>query len=76
MRVDTRARKNATKPIRHVAGERWLADLMLRIIKDDKQAFEPIQLEIGRCVAEAIILMEREERSGPNSHPTDPTIRK
>ena len=33
-------------------------------------------LEIGRLVAETIMYMEREEKSGPDYHPTSPALRK
>ena len=41
---------------------------------EGKQALDTAMLEIGRLVAETLMYMEREERSGPDYHPTSPGL--
>ncbi len=72
MRVDTRMKNNTAKAIQ----EPGLAARMLQNVGRAKQAFDAIHMEMGRLVAKSIMLMERQKRSGPDSHPEDPEIRK
>lgn len=41
-----------------------------------KQALDAAMLEMGRMVAEIVMVMEREVMSGPDYHPTDPAFTK
>jgi transposase-like protein len=59
-----------------MAGEDQMLGTLVRIIESGKQALDAVMLEMGRVVAESIMLMEREETAGPDYHPTDPTLQK
>ena len=49
---------------------------LVRVIHSGKQALDAVMLEMGRMVAESVMLMEREEIVGPEYDPTDPAFRK
>jgi hypothetical protein len=49
---------------------------LVRVISLGKQALDAVMLEMGRMVAESIMLMEREEVAGPDYYPTDPAFKK
>jgi transposase-like protein len=59
-----------------MAGEDRMLGTLVRIIESGKQALDGVMLEMGRVVAESIMLMEREETAGPDYHPTDPKLQK
>jgi len=76
MKEDTQKRKNASKGFRQVGGDEWVKDRLYRVLVEGKQAFDVMMLEMGKMFAEAIIEMDREERSGPDYHPIDPNLQK
>lgn len=76
MRVDTRRMKSATRAIEAAGGKGWLADRLVQIVGQGKKAFDTVHTELGRMLAEAIMLMDREEVSGPDYQPCDPEIQK
>jgi transposase-like protein len=49
---------------------------LVRVISSGKQALDAVMLEMGRMVAESVMLMEREEVAGPDYYPTDPAFKK
>ncbi len=76
MRRDTRQRKNATRGFREATGDDWMRDKMFQIMTSGKKAFDGVMLDIGRMMAESFLLMDREEQSGPDYAPTDPSLQK
>ena len=76
MKRDTRQRKHAMAGLRAIAGEERMLGTMVRVINSGKQALDAVMLEMGRMVAESVMLMEREETAGPDYHPTDPALQK
>lgn len=76
MRKDTIIRKQTAKGFRSLTGEERLRGQMFKIMDDGKKAFDQVMLEIGRMFAETIMLMDREETTGPEYHPIDSDIKK
>lgn len=76
MRKDTIQRKNATKGFRAATGEDWMITKMFQVMADGKQAFDGVMMDMGRMMAESFMLMDREEQSGPDYAPTDPSLQK
>ena len=69
MRKDTILRKNAIKGFRQMSGEREMVDKMHLILTHGKRAFDGVMMDLGRMLAESILYIEREERSGPDYFP-------
>ena len=76
MRRDTRQRKRALAGWRAVSGQDEMLGTLVRVIRSGKQALDAVMLEMGRMVAESVMLMEREEVAGPDYYPTDPAFKK
>jgi putative transposase len=76
MRIDTRKRKNAMVGLKAISGEQELLGTLFRVINQGKAALDGVMLDMGRMVAESIMLMEREELAGPDYYPTDPNLQK
>ena len=76
MRRDTRQRKHAMAGLRAIAGEERMLGTLVRVIRSGKQALDAVMLEMGRMVAESVMLIEREEVAGPDYYPTDPDLQK
>jgi putative transposase len=76
MKRDTRQRKRALAGLRAIAGDQEMLGTLVRVIRSGKQALDAVMLEMGRLVAESIMLMEREEVTGPDYYPTDPDLKK
>ena len=76
MRRETAQRKRALAGWRAMAGTEQLLGTMVRVIHSGKQALDAVMLEMGRMVAESVMLMEREEVAGPDYYPTDPAFKK
>ena len=66
MREDTKRRKQARKFFGQTIGEDILKDRIFQIMTQGKRAFDSLILDIGKEVAQSILLMEREELSGPD----------
>jgi transposase-like protein len=49
---------------------------LFRVINQGKKALDEVMLDMGRMVAESIMLIEREEVAGPDYYPTDPDLQK
>jgi len=76
MRRDTRQRKRALAGLKAISGQDTMLGTLVRVICSGKQALDAVMLEMGRMVAESIMLMEREEVAGPDYYPTDPAFKK
>ena len=76
MRHETRHRKHALAGLRAISGEQQLLGTLVRVIGSGKQALDAVMLEMGRMVAESIMLIEREELAGPDYYPTHPGLQK
>ena len=76
MRRDTRQRKRTLAGLRAISGQDAMLGTLVRVIRSGKQALDAVMLEMGRMVAESVMLMEREEVAGPDYYPTDPAFKK
>ena len=76
MRIDTRNRKNAMVGLRQISGEQVMLGQLFRVINQGKKALDGVMLDMGRMVAESIMLIEREELAGPDYYPTNPDLQK
>jgi transposase-like protein len=70
MKLNTIERKKARRGFEQAVGREEMVDRMYEIIRVGKQGLDGLVSELGRMVAEAIMDMEREERSGPEYHPS------
>ena len=69
MKVDTKQRKKARKGFAQVYGDEELAARMVHVLQIGKKGLDSLVMELGRMLAETIMDMEREERSGPEGKP-------
>ena len=76
MRKDTILRKQVTRGFRSLPEEVGLRDRMFQILVHGKTAFDETMLDMGKMFAEAIMLMDREEMTGPEYAPIDPSLKK
>lgn len=76
MKVETKKRKNAMGGFRQMTGEEQARNSLYRVISEGKRALDSVFLGIGQMVAESIMLMEREELSGPDYQPINPRLQK
>ena len=71
MRLNTIQRKKARGAFEQALGKEELVDRMYQIIKTGKQGLDGFVQELGTLLVEAIMDMEREERSGPQYQPLE-----
>lgn len=76
MRADTKKRKNATRMLSATQEQEWWTEQIARVMLEGKQALDTAMLDVGRLVAETLMYMEREQRSGPDYRPTSPGLMK
>lgn len=76
MKVNTIRRKKAIRGFEQIHGRQELIEKMYQICQMGKLGFDIFTKEIGRMVAETIMYIEREERSGPDYRPISPNIYK
>lgn len=76
MKRDMRQRKRALAGLRAIAGDQEVLGTLVCVISSGKQALDAVMLKMGRLVAESIMLIEREEVTGPDYYPTDPDLKK
>lgn len=76
MLVNTKQRKKAMAGLREVSGKEKTLSMLVNVINNGKQALDSLMLEMGRSIAESIMLIEREEITGPDYYPTNPDIQK
>ena len=69
MRANTKKRKKATVMLKATQEQEWWADQVVQVMLPGKRALDAAMLDVGRLVAETLMYMEREERSGPDYHP-------
>jgi putative transposase len=69
MKLNTIQRKKARGGFEAAFGKEALVNRMYQIIKTGKQGLDGFVQELGTMVVEAIMDMEREERSGPQYQP-------
>ena len=69
MKLNTIQRKKAREGFEAAFGKEELVDRMYQIIKAGKQGLDGFIQELGSLLVEAIMDMEREERSGPQYQP-------
>jgi transposase-like protein len=69
MKLNTIQRKKARGGFEAAFGKEELVDRMYQIIKAGKQGLDGFIQELGSLLVEAIMDMEREERSGPQYQP-------
>ena len=69
MKLNTIQRKKAREGFEAVFGKEELVNRMYQIIKAGKQGLDGFAQELGILLVEAIMDMEREERSGPQYQP-------
>jgi putative transposase len=70
MTLSTIERKKAREGFEQVVGREEMVNRMYDIIRVGKQGLDGFIMELGGMVAEAIMDMEREERSGPQYYPS------
>ena len=63
MKESTKKRKNASKGFRQMGGDEWVRNRLYRVLLNRKLAFDVIIREMGKMFAEAIMEINREERS-------------
>jgi len=71
MKIETKKRKKAIAGFRQLTAQQHLRQQMHEIIQNGTQALNELTNELGRQLAEAILYIEREERAGPDYHPTE-----
>ena len=57
MRPDTRQRKHAMAGLRAIAGQDRMLGTLVRVISSGKQALDAVMLEMGRTVAQSVLLI-------------------
>ena len=53
-----------------------MRDRLFQVIANGKQALDGAMMDMGKMMAEALLLMDREWQSGPDYAPTDPALQK
>lgn len=76
MQLNTIQRKKARGAFEQAFGKEDLVNRMYQIIKIGKQGLDGFVQELGGLLVEAIMDMEREERSGPEYHPSQEGVYK
>jgi transposase-like protein len=71
MKLNTIQRKKTRGGLEAAFGKEELVDRMYQIIKTGKQGLDGFIQELGTLLVEAIMDMEREERSGPQYQPLE-----
>ena len=76
MKLNTIQRRKARGGLEAAFGKEELVDRMYQIIKAGKQGLDSFMQELGSLLVEAIMDMEREERSGPQYQPLEAGVYK
>jgi transposase-like protein len=71
MKLNTIQRKKARRGFEQAVGREEIVNRMYEIIQVGKQGLDGFIMELGSMVAEAVMDMEREERSGPQYYPSE-----
>ncbi len=76
MKKSTRKRKEAASHIHQAVGQDLFSQRLVEVVSAGKTAFDSMSHELGQMLAEAIIYMDREQVSGPDYQPSDPSLKK
>lgn len=76
MRRDTIQRKNATKAFQAGLGPMDTEGLLKQVLVDGKRAVDDAVMQIGKMLVEAILFIEREERTGADYLPINEDLQK
>ena len=76
MKVETKKRKKAMGGFKQMTGEELARNALHRIMTEGKRALDAVFLDMGRMVAESVMLIEREELAGPDYYPTNSRLQK
>lgn len=76
MKVETKNRKKAMNGFKQMTGEEVAKQSLYRIMIEGKHAMDELFCDMGRMLAESILLIEREECAGPDYYPTNPKLQK
>lgn len=76
MRTDTRQRKNAMNGLRAMLGKQQMVETLLGVISNGKQVLDAVALEMGKMMAESVMLLDREVMAGPDYYPTHSNLMK
>lgn len=76
MKKSTRKRKKAASHIHQAVGQDLFSQRLVEVVNAGKTAFDAMSKELGQMLAEAIIYMDREQVSGPDYQPSDPSLKK
>lgn len=76
MKVETKQRKKAMGGFKQMTGEDLARNSLHRIMTEGKRALDAVFVDMGRMVAESVMLIEREGLAGPDYYPTDPKMQK
>jgi putative transposase len=70
MKEETKIRKKAIAGFRQITKEEQMRQMMHDLFQNGSQALNTMALDLGRQMAEFILYAEREERAGPDYHPS------
>lgn len=76
MKVETKNRKKAMAGFRQLNGEDQAREALYSVMSQGKAALDVALMEMGKLLAESIMLMEREELAGPDYQPTSSDLKK
>lgn len=76
MKVETKNRKKAMNGFREMTGTEFARESMYRIMVEGKRALDEVFLNIGKMLAESVMLIEREELAGADYNPRNPSVQK
>ncbi len=65
---------HAMAELRAISGQDRMLGILVGVIRSGQQALDAVRLKRGRLVAESIMVIEREERAGPDYYPTHPGL--
>lgn len=76
MKVETKNRKNAMLGFKQMTGVEVAKQSLYRVMVEGKRAMDELFCDMGRMLAESVLLIEREELAGPDYHPTNSNLQK
>lgn len=76
MKVETKNRKNAMHGFRQMTGAEVAKQSLYRVMVEGKRAMDELFCDMGRMLAESVMLIEREELAGPDYYPTNSKLQK
>jgi len=76
MKVETKKRKKAMHGFKQMTGEEFAKESLYRIMVEGKHAMDALFRDMGKMLAESVMLIEREELAGPDYYPTNSRLQK